>query len=268
MRAPASPAPRPARHQQHSGPASTRTRRSRPYPQPPSTPPHDGHPSSPPASCRSTAPASPFTVSTTPPSVNPAALPRASPKRSRGGPRPTRPAHRAGQYPARQPRQRRPAASATPVTRTRDHTVTSASPATHASPAPHRSAAAANEPAPRPAARIPPSASSVPPHPLFIGILNAAQHGVVVGPAADQHGHRLDGVVVLLWRHGPRLVPGDPDGPGTVAGRPGPGDGGRLFAGLLLLYLPGLTLSLFLAVISPSYSCCGLIRGNRGLCRG
>jgi hypothetical protein len=63
-----------------SGPDGIRTRRGRAHPHPPSTPPHNGHPRSPPASCRSTTPRSPFTVSTTPPSVNPAALPRASPK--------------------------------------------------------------------------------------------------------------------------------------------------------------------------------------------
>jgi len=52
-----------------SGPRITRTGRSRPFPHPPSTPPHDGHVSSPPASCRSTSSRSPFTVSTTPPRV-------------------------------------------------------------------------------------------------------------------------------------------------------------------------------------------------------
>ena len=52
-----------------SGPSAVRTRRSRPFPHPPSTPPHDGHASPPPASRRSTSSRSPFTVSTTPPRV-------------------------------------------------------------------------------------------------------------------------------------------------------------------------------------------------------
>ena len=53
----------------HVLPSAARTRRSRAFPHPPSTPPHDGHASSPPASCRSTSSPSPFTVSTTPPRV-------------------------------------------------------------------------------------------------------------------------------------------------------------------------------------------------------
>jgi hypothetical protein len=80
----------------------TRTGRSRPFPHPPSTPPHDGHASSPPASCRSTSSRSPFTVSTTPPSVTDGP-PRGFAKRSRGGPRLIRPAHRAGARPKGQP---------------------------------------------------------------------------------------------------------------------------------------------------------------------
>ena len=52
----------------------------RPFPHPPSTPPHDGHDSSPPASCRSTSSRSPFTVSTTPPRVTQRPSPGASPK--------------------------------------------------------------------------------------------------------------------------------------------------------------------------------------------
>ena len=53
-----------------SGRSSTRTGRGRACPHPPSTPPHPGQASSPPASRRSTNAPSPFTVSTTPPSVN------------------------------------------------------------------------------------------------------------------------------------------------------------------------------------------------------
>jgi hypothetical protein len=69
-------------------PPQTRTRRSRAFPHPPGTPPHDGHNSSPPASCRSTTAPSPFTVSTTPPRVNPAALPSSLPNEETGGPQP------------------------------------------------------------------------------------------------------------------------------------------------------------------------------------
>ena len=67
------PAPHPA--WRASAPA---TAGHAPYPL--STPPHDGHSSSPSACCRSTPPRSPFTVSTTPPSVTQRVLPRASPK--------------------------------------------------------------------------------------------------------------------------------------------------------------------------------------------
>ena len=62
-------------HNHTSGLSSTRTRRSAAFPHLASTPPHDGHASSPPPSCRSTTSRSAFTVSTTPPRVNPAALP-------------------------------------------------------------------------------------------------------------------------------------------------------------------------------------------------
>src|SRR6266851_7101149 len=74
-------------------------RRCRACPHPPSTPPHPGQASSPSASCRSTNSPSPFTVSTTPPSVNPAALPEGFAKRQRGGPRHIRRPHRAGTRP-------------------------------------------------------------------------------------------------------------------------------------------------------------------------
>ena len=66
------PRHRALRGQNHtSGPSSNRNRRSAAFPHLASTPPHDGHTSSPPPSCRSTASRSAFTVSTTPPSVNP-----------------------------------------------------------------------------------------------------------------------------------------------------------------------------------------------------
>ena len=62
----------------------SRTRRLAPFPHLASTPPHDGQASSPPPNCRSTTSRSAFTVSTTPPRVNPAALPSpvARPERS------------------------------------------------------------------------------------------------------------------------------------------------------------------------------------------
>ena len=70
------PRHRARRGQNHtSGPSGSRTRRSAALPHLASTPPHDGQVSSPPPSCRSTTSRSPFTVSTTPPRVNPAALP-------------------------------------------------------------------------------------------------------------------------------------------------------------------------------------------------
>ena len=74
-----------------SGPSAVRTRRSRAFPHPPSTPPHDGHASSPPASCRSTSSRSPFTVSTTPPRVTQRPSPRLRQKiTGRAAPQPTR----------------------------------------------------------------------------------------------------------------------------------------------------------------------------------
>ena len=55
MRGPAPPAPRPARAQTHVIPLKNPDTALPPRsPTPPSTPPHDGHASSPPASCRST----------------------------------------------------------------------------------------------------------------------------------------------------------------------------------------------------------------------
>ncbi len=81
-----------------SGLSAVRTGRSRPFPHPPSTPPHDGHVSSPAASCRSTSSRSPFTVSTTPPRVTQRPSPGFA-KRSRGGPHHNRPAHRAAPPP-------------------------------------------------------------------------------------------------------------------------------------------------------------------------
>ena len=90
-----------------SGPSAARTRRCRAFPHPPSTPPHDGHASSPAASCRSTSSPSPFTVSTTPPRVTQRPSPGFA-KRSRGGPHHNRPAHRAAPSPRPQPRSREP----------------------------------------------------------------------------------------------------------------------------------------------------------------
>jgi hypothetical protein len=64
-----------------SGPSAIRTGRGGAcVPAPAQHPIAPGQVSSPPASCRSTDPPSPSTVSTTPPSVNPAALPGTSPK--------------------------------------------------------------------------------------------------------------------------------------------------------------------------------------------
>jgi len=113
-----------ARHPRHrdlrgtstsSGPSAVRTLRSRPFPHPPSTPPHDGHGSSPHDSCRSTSSRSPFTVSTTPPRVTQRPSPGFA-KRSRGGPRHNRPAHRASPPPRPQPvsPDHPPAAASTP----------------------------------------------------------------------------------------------------------------------------------------------------------
>jgi len=136
-----------------SGPSSTRTSRGRACPQPPSTPPHPGQPSSPPASCRSTKAPSPFTVSTTPPSVNPAALPRASPKKTTG---------RAAPHPTllTVPAHSRPC-------RTRN--TSDADPLQHR----HRPSAAAHHDTPSRLSRQPPSASPMPPQAPPIGILGA-----------------------------------------------------------------------------------------------
>jgi hypothetical protein len=91
------PAPQP-RHRDLCGrsrtlPPRTRITRSAAFPHPPRTPPHDGHASSPPASCRSTTDPSPFTVSTTPPRVTQRPSPVSLRQKSRGGPLPlpTRP---------------------------------------------------------------------------------------------------------------------------------------------------------------------------------
>ena len=86
-----------------SGPSSTRTSRATPFPHLASTPPHDGQASSPPANCRSTTHRSAFTVCTTPPSVNPAALPSPVPNEEAGGPHPYRRDHRAVAHEKGQP---------------------------------------------------------------------------------------------------------------------------------------------------------------------
>jgi len=107
----------------HTGPSRTRISRSAAFPHPPSTPPHDGQHSCPAASCRSTTSRSPFTVSTTPPRVNPAALPSPWPNEETGGPHPCRRDHRAVAHQNGQPLKAAQNTSATSVTQTRAYIV-------------------------------------------------------------------------------------------------------------------------------------------------
>jgi len=106
-----------------SGSSRTRTRRGHAFPHPPSTPPHDGHASTPSSSCRSTTARSPFTVSTTPPRVNPAALPPPRPNEETGGPHLCRRDHRAVAHEKGQPLKAALTPSAPSATQTRPYIV-------------------------------------------------------------------------------------------------------------------------------------------------
>jgi hypothetical protein len=105
-----------------SAPARTRTRRGREFPHPPSTPPHPGQHSSPPASCRSTTSPSPFTVSTTPPRVT-RGPPVSATRRRTGGPHPYPTCSPSRPAPKRTTPASAPCPSATSVTQTRHRTV-------------------------------------------------------------------------------------------------------------------------------------------------